>query len=344
MIVFGKNKYLLKSFKPSDFGLPTDPNDTDLIVVYQQYAHLYFIPLFSLGKIWVLKRGDALFELTPEFQQLINAINPKLPSSWASYSWFWLGIVAFCLFKINGCAQEKSAASAEKASFLLEKTKLQTHFDKLQVEDYLQFDVTSDHKTGDSHTFGRVKAMTEDSLVLEMASLEPIKQGFLLMKPAKMMQYFTDFPDGQLVKVSKSAFRASFCLKEEPNCAGFPLHPSTKNLFWLKEITHPTPLEFAVSSLYMNQKTGEAGKSVENKGLAVTILQVRSLGKFKYNASVESPSVEAGENFVVKGMGHVNDVLYNAGFEFSCRDGKGKIHWFQVSDSSKMAMKINKVN
>jgi hypothetical protein len=345
MIVFGKNKYLLKSFKPSEFGLPTDPNDTDLIVVYQRYAHLYFIPLFSLGKIWALKRGDALFELTPEFQQFIHAVNPKLPSGWLAFSWFWLLLVGGCIFKINGCSEEKRYANAEKTAFIQTQTKLQNRFDQLQVDDYLRFKVTTVPKMGDEHTFGRVKAINGDSLVLEMASLDPIKQGYMVIKdPAKMMKYLMDFPDGQLVKVSKSALRASFCLEaaNETQCAGFPLHSSTKNLFWINEISHPVALEFAVSGLYMNQKTGEVGKSIENKGLPVTILQVQSLGKFKYNGVAQPHLVEAGERFAVKGSGEMKDVLSNASFEFSCRDAKGKIHWFQVSDTAKIATKIEK--
>ncbi|MEN9611061.1 MAG: hypothetical protein RLZZ628_1875 [Bacteroidota bacterium] len=168
--------------------------------------------------------------------------------------------------------------------------------------------------------------------------------GYLVMEPVKMRQYLTDFPDGQVIMVSKSALRASFCLDvaEETQCAGFPLHASTKNLFWIKEIAHPATLEFAINSLYIDKKMSEAGKYVENKGLPVTILEVRSLGKFKYNPLAAPIAVEAGGKFAVKGSGGVTEVLNDAGFEFSCRDGQGKIHWFQVGDKSNLAIEVQK--
>jgi hypothetical protein len=342
MIVFGKNKYLLRSFKPSEFGLPTDPNDTDLIVVYQRYAHLYFIPLFSLGKVWALKRGDALFELTPEFHQFINAVNPKLPSGWMAYSWFWLGILGLCIFQVSTCSSEKRQVQERKEYAVQQKSTLQNRFDLLQVDDFVRFKVTADPKTGESHTFGRVKAIMGDSLALEMASLEPIKEGYKMTEPANMMKYLIDFPDGQVINVSKSVLRAACCGDADEQCPGFPLHVSTKKLFWIKEISHPVALEFEVGGLYMSQKKAEVGKYITNRGLPVTILQIRSLGQFKYNEAVEPTLVETNRQFIVKGYGNANSILANTGFEFSCRDVKGKIHWFQVSDTSKMAMKIEK--
>ena len=88
MIVFGHNSFKIKSFTQRELKLPKEEGlDGIDIQVRQRYAHLFWIPVFPIGKVYCFKRrGDSsYYELPKGIKEAIGR-NQKIKTPWYSYS------------------------------------------------------------------------------------------------------------------------------------------------------------------------------------------------------------------------------------------------------------------
>jgi hypothetical protein len=89
MILYGWNSYLLKAIQLHDLGI-LRTNDPDMRIEYRQkYFHLFFIPVFPLGKFWAVKQQGKLYQPAAQLQQELQSvkINTK------NWIWSWTGIL-----------------------------------------------------------------------------------------------------------------------------------------------------------------------------------------------------------------------------------------------------------
>lgn len=94
-LVFGWNNFHLKSYKPSALGLPAELDEQLTIERRQKYFHLMFIPTFSLGQTWsIRKRGDSnLYETPPQIGAFLEGLNIAHKTPWYTFA---LPILAAC--------------------------------------------------------------------------------------------------------------------------------------------------------------------------------------------------------------------------------------------------------
>ena len=94
MIVYGWNSFQLKECKPSQLGLPAELDATFKIERRQKYFHLFWIPFFGIGKIWVLRKpGDSnMYEPNAELQAFLEALPLKEKTPWYTFALPLLGI------------------------------------------------------------------------------------------------------------------------------------------------------------------------------------------------------------------------------------------------------------
>ena len=86
-IVFGWNHFRIKSFDPVELGLTqqTDPNLK--IEVRQHYFHFFWIPFFSLGKKWAIRKNNELYEMPGVLKSTIrNREDIKVNTPWYTYA------------------------------------------------------------------------------------------------------------------------------------------------------------------------------------------------------------------------------------------------------------------
>jgi hypothetical protein len=95
MIVFGHNNFRMRSIIPSSIGLPPEYDAYD-IEVRQRYAHIFWIPLFPIGKIWGLRKkaDNQLYEM-PAAVRLHVQQNTRIPSVsvWAFSGLLLVGLI-----------------------------------------------------------------------------------------------------------------------------------------------------------------------------------------------------------------------------------------------------------
>jgi hypothetical protein len=99
-LVFGWNNFHLKSYKPSEVGLSTELDEQLTIERRQKYFHLMFIPFFSLGQTWsVRKKGDsALYETPAQMLIFLEAQNLQHKTPWYTFALPILAVVGGVLF------------------------------------------------------------------------------------------------------------------------------------------------------------------------------------------------------------------------------------------------------
>jgi hypothetical protein len=72
-IVFGWNSFKIRSFSLIDLGIVRKEYfDISSIEVRQKYFHVFWIPFFSLGKKWVVRKDDQLYEMPADLQTLVK--------------------------------------------------------------------------------------------------------------------------------------------------------------------------------------------------------------------------------------------------------------------------------
>jgi hypothetical protein len=85
LIFYGRRSLRLKAFQLADIGIFSEIPDFVQFEVRQEYAHLYWIPLFPIGKIWcVRKTDDKLYEVNEELLPQLKAL-PHPSVSWIAF-------------------------------------------------------------------------------------------------------------------------------------------------------------------------------------------------------------------------------------------------------------------
>ena len=76
----------MKAFQLADIGIFNDAPDFVQFELRQEYAHLYWIPLFPIGKVWcVRKTDDKLYNVNEELLPLLEAL-PHPRVSWLAFA------------------------------------------------------------------------------------------------------------------------------------------------------------------------------------------------------------------------------------------------------------------
>jgi hypothetical protein len=93
-IVFGWNRFKLKSFTFQELNLPEleqFPNAT--IQVAQSYFHIFWIPVFPMGKRYDLVMNKELYHVPPSLMKLIDPEQIKVKGKWYAWSLPILAVV-----------------------------------------------------------------------------------------------------------------------------------------------------------------------------------------------------------------------------------------------------------
>jgi hypothetical protein len=91
-IVFGWNSFRIRSFSPEELGVFQKEALSVNIEVRQAYFHIFWIPFFSLGKRWVIRKDNQLYELPAELKPHVKAI-ARVKTPWYTFTGPILGLI-----------------------------------------------------------------------------------------------------------------------------------------------------------------------------------------------------------------------------------------------------------
>ncbi len=121
MIVFGHNNFKIKSTNSHELGLPSDAGfDGYQFEVRQRYAHLFWIPFFPIGKIYVMKipGSSEMYEMPESIRALVEAKLGKVRTPWYSFALLLIalavGFVAICGVAVEEIKQKARVSDREE--------------------------------------------------------------------------------------------------------------------------------------------------------------------------------------------------------------------------------------
>lgn len=114
-ILYGWNSYILKRLTPEQLGATYDPSNTLTVEYRQKYAHLFFIPLFPIGRFWAVRTGGKLYEPSAELLQALNGMRVDT-KQWV---WAWTGpLLGLIIFIFASISEKIQSRAYEKESAL----------------------------------------------------------------------------------------------------------------------------------------------------------------------------------------------------------------------------------
>lgn len=111
MIIYGWNSFLIRTFSAFELGLTTDFSNDFNVEVRQKYFHLFWIPFFSLGKIWCVRKGGELYDLNDESKMLIKTANVEAKTPFYTYSGLIAVALLFVFSNIQGTTKSNDYSS-----------------------------------------------------------------------------------------------------------------------------------------------------------------------------------------------------------------------------------------
>lgn len=98
-IIFGHNSYVVKRIDSKSLGIK-DETESFEIQLRQKYAHLYFIPVFPIGQVWVAKRNGNLYDV-PENLKYILKRDHSSSVHWGAFALPLIIILGLIIYSIN---------------------------------------------------------------------------------------------------------------------------------------------------------------------------------------------------------------------------------------------------
>jgi hypothetical protein len=154
LIFFGIKNFGIKNFEPTELGLPQVTSDPYRVEYRQKYFHLYWIPIFGLGKDWFIRKSDdKLYEPLGELKAYLQGIPVKGMGEWHHNVRAFFGLIAIgCLVVFMNLSQavsprnsyrEVSQQAYKETTLVEENNSLLTQINDLKKDDYLEFRSTS---------------------------------------------------------------------------------------------------------------------------------------------------------------------------------------------------------
>lgn len=123
-ILFGWNRFRLKSFTFQELNLPEleqFPNAT--FQVAQSYFHLFYIPVFPMGKRYDLVMDKQLYHVPPSLMKMVDPEQIKVRGKW--YAWL---LPILIILIASGVSVTKAFKKNEQEKMSMELAQMQKDF------------------------------------------------------------------------------------------------------------------------------------------------------------------------------------------------------------------------
>jgi hypothetical protein len=117
-IVYGWNSFKIREFTLDEVGIHKKAEPGVQLEVRQAYFHLFWIPMFSLGKRWVVRKGGKSYEMPADIKTLAKKTLTNIKTPWYTYAGPLAIVISVVLFVAITKAEEsqslKRAAAEQK--------------------------------------------------------------------------------------------------------------------------------------------------------------------------------------------------------------------------------------
>ena len=321
-IVFGWNHFRIKTFDPVEFGLSQQADPNLKIEVRQHYFHLFWIPFFSLGKKWAIRKNNELYEMPGVLKSTIKSRDDmKVRTPWYTFAGPLLIAIITCGFMINEKVDRYKWDKAEEKQFEQDYAQNIGLFRKPSPDDY--YLLTS--VTGYSQRYAKVTMLDKQHIELSYIT----NASAVAYEPVAIAALFTTHAgEMQSITLSRGDSAKLFCndYDKRHSFAGITLKDRNGETYRVKRIIRldgPILIDGGYSS-YLGSK--EMSLEIANQGLDAEITKIEAVqGDIQWLVDGLPYAIPAGNEFILRGRGDFKKP-YKVKFTCTTPDGRA-IHY-----------------
>ena len=321
-IVFGWNHFRIKTFDPVELGLTqqTDPNLK--IEVRQHYFHLFWIPFFSLGKKWAIRKNNELYEMPVVLKSTISSRNDiKVRTPWFTFAGPLLLSVLGFGFLVNEQVEKYRWGQNQKKQFAAEYAHNIGLFRKPSPDDY--YLLTS--VNGYSQIYAKITRLDKRHVGLSYIT----NRGANAYTPLKIAALFTTYANElQSITFDRGDSAKLFCSDYDglASFTGITLNNKFGEAYRVKKIFRldgPILKDGGFTSYLGSQ---ELAMEISNEGFDTEITKIEAVeGNINWLVDELPRSLPAGKELLLRGRGDFEQP-YKVKFTCTAADGR-QIHY-----------------
>lgn len=314
-IVFGWNHFKIKSIDPYAAGLSQNVQPGYRIEVRQRYFHLFWIPCFSLGKKWALRKDNQLYEMPEQYMQVLRS-RSDLKAKTPFYTYAGPLIAAFVgiCYMISEKMDDYRSEQYNKKEFAASYTDNAAKFRKPSLDDYYILKPITSY--GDR--YARITGLDKNNIQLSY-----ITTSAYAYTPAEIAKLFLA-PENQLesITVSRADSARLVCddYDKRHEFNGIEIKGGTGKYRVEKIFRLDGPI--LKDGGFASYGNGEIHMEIANEGLAGKLTKVESLeGETEWLPLKPMPlSLAPGNEFMLVGQGNYNK-HYKVKLSLEAEDG-----------------------
>jgi len=332
-LIFGWNHFRIKSFDPVELGLSQQADPSVTIEVRQRYFHLFWIPFFSLGKQWAIRKNNQLYEMPVTFKSTIRHRHDlKVKTPWYTYAGILLVTLISIGFAVRG--EHKSAAweQQERKQFAAEYAENLSLFRKPSPDDYYLFTAVN----GYAQQYAKVTRLDKQHIELSYITNPAAYSDDPLGIAGLFVQYAGEL---QSVTVSRGdsarLFRSDF--DQRHSAKGLMLQDKQGRTYRVKKIIRLDGPIFTAWPIRKIAANEEFELPIKNDGYDTEISRVEPVyGKVEWLAEGLPATVETGTAFSLRGKGKAREPF---AVKITCTNIAGKeITYLLESDGAQQKL------
>jgi hypothetical protein len=326
-IVFGWNHFRVKSYNPNDLGIINHSSDFT-IEARQRYFHLFWIPFFSIGKKWMIKKDGEFYELPMEYEELINANGIKFKTSWFAFT----GIITLLLTWVGYILYDKYHDFKYRQYLVQEwnadRDATQKKLHQPGNYDYYLFK-TTEEKSNEA-MYGKVLEVNAKAIKVQLS-----KKQIIIYPPNPMgaRKSFLENISTDTVWVERSGLEKAFKQDYEATQINGVKLLSGESSFFVEEayrIDGPLIEDRGTGGI----SYGHINIGFRNSGYDATITAIKVLaGKVKWDSDQLPRLVKSDIDFSLRGTIKAGEEPYYK-FEITCMDSSYKEYKYLVTGTN----------
>lgn len=268
MIIFGWYAFLLRTFTRQDLGNIDVGIDDVIFQVKQKVVHVFWIPVFPIGKQYSFKSRGKSYELPAEIIYLIQQ-KEIIKTPWYSFALPILAILVFLYLSLQQKWRTYQWEQSQEITFNAKVTQLEKQVNTLSSDHFLKL-ANSTHRYNDSDLFLDILKIKNDTLYgFTVNTGESVERKHL----SYLAEYYNPNIQTDTVKIAletiKEAYYKDYDNYKKRKSIGFSL-ANKKYKYYIEKVVYMDGLVAQLSKI--NWKRNTFTIEIETFGKTVVLI------------------------------------------------------------------------
>jgi hypothetical protein len=271
-IVFGMYSFKIKSYSPEDLNISNDNKQDISFEVRQNVFHLSWIPFFSIGKIYGMRKEGELYHIPDNLIALIKS-KGKISTPWYSFLIPILVVLGFVIYLLDEEVQDIQWYQKSKATYEFSISQIDTEMTRLSSNHFIKLrNLANINNTQGLY----LKVIQVDDSLIYCSKIETGLEDYEAL-PYVLKDFYSDHRSNlDTLKYSINQLKNAICrdFKVYHNQQKFGIKLFNDNNLYIIEA-----IEYIDGPVIKDRGTGSWGISMElhNFGSPADLVEIRNL-------------------------------------------------------------------